>query len=278
MLLKMRYCNLANFETFSMNLIDKFAFYVQIEYREKVIICMINNITWEHQKSNCIQITDELLQHSISQVFRQPIKCHFSSKNNPNNIQPQILNLGIIKERIENETYQSYQDWLIEMKLFFNTITHKNVNYLYKICANSLNEEFEKLLKKFEYLNEKEWNEKCRNLKSKIDNLLKNSPDVVKSNFPPEFLVDYESSTISNTEADYISRCSHLVKMPSDILSVMNIIKTDPSPVKFDDMANVSINIRGLHKKTLFLLMEFFKKRFPEEPIIQRKLYPIPIQ
>lgn len=237
---------------------------------------MINSIPWEKQKTYCLQITNDLLQHSISQIFRQAIKCHFSSKSNPNNIQPQVLNLEIIKERIENDQYKSYEDWLIEMKLFFNTITHKNVNYLYKISANAWNEEFEKQIKKLDYLNEKEWTERCRHLKSKIDSLLKNSPEIIRNYFPSDFTVDFDSSKFANIEADYLVRCSHLIKSPSDILSVINIIKTDPTPVNFDS-TNVSINMRNLHKKTLFLLMEFFKKRFPDEPIVPRKIYPIPI-
>lgn len=237
----------------------------------------MDNVQWIQLKSFCLQITNELLQHQISQIFRQPIKCHFHSKSNPNNIQPKVLNLEIIKDNMENEKYQTYQDWLTDMKMFFNTITHKNVNYLYKICANELNEEFEKKLKKLEYVNEKEWEERCRYLKSKIDFLLKNSPEIIKNHFPSDFTIDFDSSKFTNIEADFIVRCSHLIKTQSDMLSIINIIKSDPTPINFDT-SNVSINIRNLHKKTLFLLYEFFKKKFPDESIIQRKVYPIPVQ
>ncbi|KAK8841205.1 hypothetical protein M9Y10_027405 [Tritrichomonas musculus] len=237
---------------------------------------MIDSISWDKQKTYCIQIIDELLQHPIAKIFRQPIKCHLPSKSNPNNIPPQTLNLEIIKNRT-NETYQSYQDWLLDMKLFFTTITHRNVNYLYKISANELNEKFEKKLKCFEYLNDPKWTEKCHQLKSKIDFLLKNSPDIIKNCFPSDFTIDFESTKFTNVEADYLARCSDLVKSSSDILSVINIIKNDPAQINFD-APNVSINIRNLHKKTLFLLFTFFQKRFPEEPIVPRKIYPVPTQ
>lgn len=233
---------------------------------------------WQTQKIICLQILDDLEKLPIYQIFRGELKCHLPPKQNPDNYPPQVLNLAIIRDRIKDDTYQSLKDWNLDINLFFNTILRKSyIDELFKTAARYLNDQFQKKIRIFELRDQEIWEQKSSELKNQIDELLKQSPPIVQENLPRSFILKIGNAEFTNCEADYLTRCIRLIHDQSDLYRISTILKSDPTPLSLDK-AEVSIDLRQLHKSTLCDLMVFFKNRFPEEPIKAKQLFPIPFQ
>ncbi|OHS95255.1 hypothetical protein TRFO_02241 [Tritrichomonas foetus] len=239
---------------------------------------MVENVTWEIQKDLCNQIVDELLQYPIAQVYRVPFSCRYPSNNNPDNYPPQKQSLDVIKERSNDGTYASAKDWHRDMKLFFMAILHKSTkDPLLRLIAREFNRKYEKKMKRFELFQEKKWTEKCNILRKKIDELILNSPETIKPHFPLTMTMKPEEMKIASYDLEFIIRCSRKISKPSDILALSNILEEDCPNISTCG-TDVQIDLRALKKQTIFVLLDFFKKRFPEEEIRPKIMFPIPIQ
>ena len=222
---------------------------------------------WEKEKQLCITITQELIDRPITLAFVDPIKCKFPVSMNKDKYPQQTLNFEIIKNRCISDVYKSKKDWMRDMRLFLYCISSRAEDEIEELVVGEITSLYEYALRRFDYLTLNGWHKKVDELKQKLDNLIINfSPPAVKLYIPICKLSD-EDIKFGQPEYNFILKCSQYPQTPTDVLKISEILKTEENRNIVSDHPEVRIDVRLLKLKTLFLLYQYFRRRYPNEPI-----------
>lgn len=216
-----------------------------------------SEITW------CVKILENLIDRPCAKPFVNPIDdkeegCETYYKR----IKSPIF-LSTIQEKILTNEYSSLDDIKHDISIIVkNTERFFSKSSFQSAMAREMEKQFNHLIEKEEYGNQKVWINKIIELQEKIEQVIRDAPQIVKSHcktissipaFPP----------VKAEEIDNLIKKTEKLKDKKDVHKMLEIM-LDIHPEIQITSKEMEIDISEDDKAAYWLLHEYVEKRFKE--------------
>lgn len=208
---------------------------------------------------SCIQITENLTKHPIFSIFLRPVdpiadraEDYYLKIKNPQD-------LGTIMKRLkESIYYTSVDEWEIDMNLIWkNCIQYNGENNYLAHFAFEFKKKFEKMTESFKIKRYEGWIYRIQELFEKIDQTMKNAPDIIK----PDFSDKTFSQPITQQAISTFVRAASRLNSKEDTLHFIQLAMLNGAEYNQKKDEGV-INLKTMQKSGIRQMIKYTKERY----------------
>lgn len=235
--------NLADME------IDRFAL--------KIIINMMN----EKVREAAMLVMDELMEHPISNDFRDPIQPGEGEQDYFDVIKdPQ--DLSTIRGRLEKNEYKTVQEWTKDVEtIWTNAETYHNTDPHIVRCAAACRKLFEKYNRKVDVLSMRTWCREVYRLRTRVYNLMGTPPAKVKqyaSSLSAAHTMKQNMPPLTERDIQNLVQASEMMISEEEQAGMLHIID-EMQPEIDSGAAELAIDVTKMSLPTTYALREYIK-------------------
>ena len=211
----------------------------------------------------CIKILENLTDRPCAKPFINPVDdkeegCELYYKR----IKSPIF-LSTIQEKLLTNEYSSLDDIKHDISVIVkNTDRYFNKGSFQSSLAHEMEKQFNRLIEKEEYRNQKVWIGKIVELQEKVENVIRIAPPVVKSHCKTMITVPPFPS-MRGDELENLIKMTEQLKDKKDVHKMLEIVLNQHPEIQITSK-EMEIDIGHLDKATLWLLQDYVERRFKE--------------